>query len=175
MRTNKSVPIGSIRPAPWRATYIIRPDLKLLEQSITNMGMLYPIIVQKDTNYIIDGFARWVAMQNLKEEEVTIQFADLDETDAMVLHVQMNRGRGDVVAKDLSQLIQRCLRSDKYDFETLRLKFNMTIDEFSVLADGALVKRKKMKEHKYSKAWVPIETSGFVETPQIERPKTPDK
>lgn len=168
----------TIRPAPWRATYILKPDLKLLERSIFHMTMLFPILVQKETSYIIDGFARWVAAQNLGETyglQVPVLILDLDDTDSMILHVEMNRGRGSVVAKDLSNLIQRCIRSEKYDYDSIRERMNMTADEFDILADGSLVKRKKMREHKYSKAWVPVETSGLGEKPSIERPKTPDK
>ena len=45
----------------------------------------------------------------------------------------------------------------------------MTSDEFDVLADGSLVKMRKIKQHSYSPAWVPIEsTSG--EDIRIERP-----
>jgi hypothetical protein len=140
--------------------------------------MLYPILVQKDTMYIIDGFARWVAWQNIGHERpphFPIEIMNLDETDSMILHVEINRARGSLVAKDLSVLIKRCLRSGKYDPDKLREKLSMTPDEFDILADGSLVKRKKMRKHKYSKAWVPIETSGFAETPKIERPKTADR
>jgi ParB-like chromosome segregation protein Spo0J len=169
------VKIESIRPAPWKATYIFKPDLKMLEDSIAADGMQYPILVRQETSEIIDGFARWVAKQNLGHKTVEIEFVDKSEVDSMVMHVQINRGRGQVVAKDLSNLIQRCLRSKVYEYDELRKKLNMTIDEYDILADGALVKRRKLKEHKYSNAWVPVETSGYAEKPDIERPKTPDR
>lgn len=169
-----TVQTENLRPAPWKATYILRPDLKLLEQTLLEDGIQYPIIAQRSTGYIIDGFARWLIAQK-HEEPVPVMWRDLDEVDSMILHVRMNRGRGSVVAKDLSNLIQRALRSQKYEYDELREMLNMTVDEYDVLADGSLVKRKKAKEHKYSKAWVPVETSGYAEKPQIERPKTKDR
>lgn len=172
------VELDTIRPAPWRATYILKPDLKLLERSIIGATVLYPLIIQTETRYIIDGFARWIVSQGIADEYGTslpVRMMDLDDTDAMILHVEMNRGRGSVVAKDLSNLVQRCIRSGKYEYDAIREKMNMTHDEFDILADGSLVKRKKMREHKYSNAWVPVETSGLGEKPSIERPKTPDK
>ena len=164
----------NVRPAPWRSTYIVTPDLKALEESIRDNGIVYPLVVQKDTSYIIDGFARWLIAQKhgMKFE---INWRSLDEVDAMVLHVQLNRARGAVVAKDLSNLIQRVLRSKKYEYDEVRELLGMTVDEFDVMADGSLVKRKRAKQHKYSRAWVPVETSGLAERPDIERPKTPDR
>ena len=51
---------------------------------------------------------------------------------------------------------------------------NLTADEFDVLIDGSLVKKRKVQEHDYNAAWVPIE-SNSTEDFQIEKPPTPDK
>ena len=50
---------------------------------------------------------------------------------------------------------------------------SMTKDEFQVLLDGSLVKMRKISEHSYSKAWVPIEADAD-ERPQFERPPNKD-
>lgn len=166
--------IENVHPAPWKATYILKPDLTLLTESIRQEGILYPLIIQTSTYYIIDGFARWVAAQNAGLTTINVITKDIDDVDAMLLHVEMNRAKGSIVAKDLSELLKRCLRSEKYEPEELRTRLNMTPDEFQVLADGSLVKRRKAKEHVYNKAWVPVETSTS-DPVKFERPKTADK
>ena len=45
----------------------------------------------------------------------------------------------------------------------------MTLEEFQILLDGSLVKMRKIKQHTYSPAWVPIE-SASGEDIKIERP-----
>ena len=50
----------------------------------------------------------------------------------------------------------------------------MSSDEFDVLFDGSLIKKRKVKEHIYNKAWVPIESTSSEDF-HIERPPTPDQ
>lgn len=165
----------NLKTPDWRATYIFRPDLKLLETSIQDAGRIfYPILVREEDDTIIDGHARWVVAQRLNID-CPVLYISCSESDAMVLHVRMNRARGSLVAKDLSNLVNLLLDEADYDDEEIRLMLGMTYDEFEVLVDGSLVKRKAMKEHKYSKAWVPVETKGSAEAIKIERPKTSDR
>lgn len=167
----------NIRPAPWKATYIFRPDLKMLQKNIENIGIRYPILVRDEDSTIIDGHSRWLIAQKDKHlsKHFPVSFVTCSVADAMVLHIQMNRGRGQLIARDLSDLINLILDEAVYDDDEIRLMLGMTIDEFEVLVDGSLIKRKKLSEHKYNKAWVPIETKGPTETIKIERPETPDR
>ncbi len=165
----------NLKTPDWRATYILRPDLKLLEKTISDVGRIfYPLLVREEDSTIIDGHARWMAAQHL-DIDVPVTYISCSTADAMILHIRMNRARGSIVAKDLSDLLNLLLDELDYDDEEIRLMLGMTIDEFEVLLDGSLVKRKKLKEHKYSKAWVPIETNRPTETIKIERPKTADR
>jgi hypothetical protein len=51
----------------------------------------------------------------------------------------------------------------------------MSMIEVDMLLDGSLIKMRKVSEHKYSKAWVPIEApSGSVESIELERPPNAD-
>ena len=45
-RNIEHVPYEAIRPAAWRATYTFRPEMKLLTQSILDLGWVSPIIVR---------------------------------------------------------------------------------------------------------------------------------
>ena len=89
----------------------------------------------------------------------------------MMLHIQLNRARGEVVPHRLSKTIR--LLNVATDERTIMDAFNMKTDELDVLLDGSLIKKRKVSEHSYSKAWVPIE-SNATEDFSIERPPTPD-
>lgn len=177
--------IENIKPAAWRTGYILRPEYRVLRDSLVEYGWVQPILVRADDCTIIDGFARWQLAGNDKSVirrvggEVPVVLVDCDEVDAMIMHVRVNRSRGLVVAKPLSRLIKRILSTRKYSDEQLRSFLGMTPDEFGVLSDGSLVKSRKLKEYKYSNAWVPVEVAPEEVTLSgeitIERPPTPDR
>lgn len=187
------VPYSSIRPAPWMATYTFKPEMKLLTQSLRDLGWVQPIIAREQDSTIIDGFTRWVIAQGdkvvLKRDEgiVPVIWLSCDEVDAMIHHVRLNRARGAVLASPLSKLITASLSSGKYGRETLRQSLGMTSEEFDLLREPDLLISKKVKEHTYSRAWVPIEAPpvGTVIAArevnpvspniQIERPPNADR
>lgn len=166
----------NLQPAPWRANYILRPDYLLLRESMDDYGWLYPIIARSNDNTIIDGFHRWVVATERDElgDAVPVVWVKCDEIDAMVLHLRLNRAKGALLPKLVSGTVRRILHSKKFEPEDLRKMLHMGQDEFDVLADGTLVKMRNVKEHKYSAAWVPVETSGKAQAVKIERPPTPD-
>lgn len=167
----------------WHATYIIRPDLLVLSTSLLQYGFLAPIIVQKDTNVIIDGTQRWMLAKEIVELNtknknlVPVVFVDCDSLEARMMHLQLNRGRGNLLAHKVSSIIRDLFNSGKYiekDFDRL---LTMKHDELDVLFDGTIIKHRKISEHKYSRAWVPVEApAGTVSTiPAIERPPNKDR
>jgi ParB-like chromosome segregation protein Spo0J len=160
---------SKLKPAKWvSASYVVSPDYRRLTNSIIKYGILSPILTQKNGK-IIDGYHRWAVANEQSLDRVPVTIMDIDDIDAMLLHIDMNRSRGIVVAKYLSRMIKRILASGKYNAEELCRKLEMTNDEFDVLADGTLIKMRKIKQHSYSPAWVPIE-SASGEDIRIERP-----
>lgn len=176
------VPAASLRLAPWRSTYILKPDLQVLAASLEDYGWLQPLVVQQATGVIIDGNYRWEVASNLPklkretEETVPVIFVDCDDVEAMLLHARMNRGRGNVVARKLSRIVQQILRSKKYGEPDLKRSLGMHSDEMDLMVDGSLLKDKKISEHKYSAAWVPIEAPASLKDQAIaiERPPNAD-
>lgn len=188
-----NVPYSAIRPSTWRTTYTFKPEMKLLTQSIRDLGWIYPIIVRHEDSTIIDGFARWVVAQGdlsiSKRDQgvLPVVFVSCSEVDAMVHHVRLNRARGRIMARPLAKLISASIASGKYDRSTLRQALGMTTDEFDMLQEPELLISKIVQEHAYSRAWVPIEappvgsiieSSGVSEVANdivIERPPNPDR
>lgn len=177
--------LENVKPATWRTGYILRPEYKTLKDSMAEYGWLSPILVKQDDYTIIDGFFRWQLASTDKKVakkvggEIPVILVDCDEVDAMIMHVRMNRSKGQPVAKALSRLVKRISFTEKYSEGELQNLLGMGYEEFTVLLDGSLLKNRKLKEYKYSRAWVPVEVapegaavSGSI---SIERPPTPDQ
>jgi ParB-like chromosome segregation protein Spo0J len=178
-----NVKFDSIKPAPWRATHVLKPDLQVLADSLHDYGWVSPIIVQKSTGFIIDGFHRWVCAQSDKrimkrdKKEIPVIFQDVDAIDAMVMHISLNRGRGQIVAKYMSVIVRDVFHSGKYNIDELKEIFNMSYAEIGLMMDSSVIKQRKISEHTYSRAWVPIEApkGSAEEMAEIEKPPNPDR
>ena len=176
------VPNNSIRPPDWRTNYVLKPDFDLLRLSMFDFGWMQPIIVRVADMTIIDGTHRWVAAgdaQFVKKygKDVPVIFVDCDEIDAMIMHVRMNRARGEIFAKQFSRLLRKIVLSDKFDDEELAQILNMSDDEMDLMLAGGLLKQRKIPQHQYSRAWVPIEapSADKIETVTLERPPNADR
>ena len=176
------VPVNALKPAEWRTTYVLRPDMDLLKVSMMDAGWLSPVLVRAANSAIIDGFHRWVIAQDPKFARkhgslIPVVYSDVDDLEARLIHVRMNRARGQIVAKRLSSLLKDLMRSGRYVQEELPELLCMSADEIELRLDGTLLRRRNIKEHSYSKAWVPVEAPPAEEMVQIEieRPLPPDR
>lgn len=179
----KYVDPNSLKVPEWKATHILRPDLLVLSASLTEFGFIEPIHVRKSTGEIIDGSERFLLAVNIKQlhkhlkNGIPVIEHDVDSLGAMMLHLRLNRGRGNVVAKQMSNIIKKLRLSGKYkvtDFESLLC---MKSDEIALMIDGSLIKTRNIPEHRYSRAWVPVEAPpGTIDAgPIIERPPNADR
>jgi hypothetical protein len=173
----------SLKAPKWGATSILKPDKALLRLSMIESGWLQPLVVRMSDLTIIDGYHRWMIAQ---EEEkfikrhgdwIPIIFHDVDEIDAMVLHIRLNRSRGNVNSYALSKLVKRIVSSGKYNENDLKNVLLMHDDEIDLLMSSGLLKMKNWKQYEYSRAWVPIEVPKGEEvgTSIIERPPNKDR
>jgi hypothetical protein len=175
----------NLKEPSWHGTHILRPDLVVLADSIANYGILSPLIVQKSTGMVIDGTQRLRLVQSnkhLKEkyyDKIPVTFLDVGELDAMIIHVQLNRGRGALVAKKLSRLVRNLHKSKKLSESEFAQRFAMKFLELELMLDSTVMKHRDIKNHSYSRAWVPVEAPpGTVEkegSVVIERPPNPDR
>jgi ParB-like chromosome segregation protein Spo0J len=165
----QQIPISDLKPYAFGTTYLVRSDFRSLTDSVRRFGVLHPMIVRKNTMEVIDGKYRLSVLHADGAETAPCVVLDLDEADAMVLHVQVNRYRAEVITKDLSKLIRRIMRTRKYSQEELMALFSTTDDEFNVLLQGTVIRQRNIPAHTYSNAWVPVE-SDRSEDFKIERP-----
>ena len=179
----------SLNIPDWGATYILRPDLLVLARSIAEHGILAPLVVQRKGANVIDGGQRLrivlgnACINEACEGKVPVTWIDCDDTEAMILHIQINRGRGAMVAHKLSKLVKtlkRVMRMTDTQYNDL---FSMKFDELELLLDGSIIKHRKVANHNYSRAWVPIEAPpGTTDSDMairqkvaIEKPPNPDR
>lgn len=168
-----------LKPYAWAtANHVLNPDFRLLRESLENNGWLAPLVVSGGDN-IVDGVHRWSLARDYQtiDQQIPVVVVEVDQSEAMVMHIQLNRSRGVPVNKKVSRLVKALLRGGKYDPEDLRMMLRMSADEFDLLADGTLVKMLNVKEHDFSKAWVPVETGGreVGQGISIERPPNKDE
>lgn len=159
----ENISIDELKVAPYKSTYILRPDLLVLSASLVDFGFIQPIIVHKNTMEIIDGNERFLLASSVKkitekcEGVIPCVMVDCDKYDAMLMHVRLNRGRGSLVAKPTSAVIRKLVFSGKSDRKSLDRELCMKKMEFDLMMDNTIIKQRKITEHKYSRAWVPVE------------------
>jgi ParB-like chromosome segregation protein Spo0J len=183
MNNIEMVPFSELKIAPFKATYILRPDLLALSSSLRDFGFIIPIVVQASTNVVIDGNERVLLATGQKTiasivgDECPVVKIDCDSMEAQMLHLRLNRSRGNLLAKPTSNIIRNLVKSRKYDKKQLNSLLQMKDDEIKLLLDGSLLKQRKVSEHSYSRAWVPIEADPKItEMPiSIERPPNADR
>jgi ParB-like chromosome segregation protein Spo0J len=177
------VPFAELNIAPFKATYILRPDLLTLSKSLVDFGFMLPIVVQKETNIVIDGNER-VSLAKINKyvkkavgNLCPVIYVECDTLEAQMMHLRLNRSRGNLLAKPTSGIIRNLVKSKKYSKEDLEEFLQMKHDEFYLLLDGSLLKHRKVSEHSYSRAWVPVEADPKAtdSSISIERPPNSDR
>lgn len=168
----------------WKATYILRPDMLVLSASLSQFGFIEPIHARRETGEIIDGSERYLLAVNIGAYLestgglIPVVFHDVDRVDAMMMHLRLNRGRSSLVAQKTSNIVRTVKRSGKYGISDFESMLCMRLEELSIMLDGSLIKTRKLKEHHYARAWVPIEAPpGSMEAEHFstERPPNPDR
>jgi len=168
----------------WKATYTLRPEMLVISASLSQFGFIQPIHARLATGEIIDGSERYLLATNIpqilamSEGKIPVVYHDVDKMDAMMMHLRLNRGHSHVLAPKTSDIIRTLRRSGKYGISDFEDMLCMRSEELSLMLDGSLYKVRKIKEHNYARAWIPIEAPpGSLEssTVSIERPPNPDR
>ena len=173
----------TLQSPKWRATHTIRPNLLAISSSIQMYGFIQPIHVMGDRKTIIDGSERVNLVNSVKViskqigNEIPVLVHDISEPEAMMMHLQLNRGNGNIVAKKMSLIIRKLYMSKTYSEKDFDNILCMKREELELMIDGSIFKSRKISEHNYSRAWVPVEApAGTVDAgPVIERPPNPDR
>ncbi len=172
-----------LKVSKWGVGSILRPDKMLLKESMIEYGWVQPIVVKKSDEAIIDGYQRYLI--SIEEDKfvkkygrlVPVIYKDVDEVEAIILHIRLNRARGAVNSYALSRAVKRLISSGKYDDNDLSNLFLMHDDEIDLLMSDGLLKKKNWQKYEYSRAWVPIEVAKPIveDVVAIEKPPNKDR
>jgi hypothetical protein len=182
--TFQPIDVEDLKEPSWAATYTLLPDLRALASSLGTYGQMSPVLVQQSSMNIIDGIQRVRLVAGNKGlnaafgGKVLCKVIDCNDIDAMVLHVQMNRARGQIVARSLSKIVKMLEMAGEYKKQDFENAFAMKFDELELMLDGSILKHRKVANHSYSRAWVPVEApAGTVDKGDIliERPPNQDR
>ncbi len=146
------VAIDSLRPNQYNPNRQNEREFELLIRSIEEDGFTQPILVQRDTNMIVDGEHRWRAAAKIGFDTIPAVFVDMSEEQMRVSTLRHNRARG---SEDL-ELTVELLR----DLETLG-GLSQALD--SLMLDEGIVNAllddvgapEGFAADDYSEAWVP--------------------
>jgi hypothetical protein len=174
----------TLKVPSWRATHILRPDLLIISGMLFEYGFIQPIHVRAETKEIIDGSERFLLASALPEildrtdGMIPVIFHDVSLMEAMMMHVRLNRGKSNLIAMRVSEIIKTVKRSGSYSIDEMRSLLSMGNDELMLMLDGSLLKTRKIKEHNYARAWVPIEAPSAKRDSNpmtFEKPPNPDR
>ena len=166
----EQIEFSKLKVPKWKVTYTLRPELLVIAGSLIEFGFIQPIHVRKSTGEIIDGSERFMLAQSIEEISASCNFRlpaivhDFGLIDSMLLHIRLNRGKSTVINEKLSNVLRTIIDSEIYTVQQVKMFLSMGTEELSVLYDGGLFKQRKIKEHNYSKAWVPVEAPSNLST-----------
>jgi len=165
---------SDLKPSKWQTIgHVPGSDRKVLVKSIKKYGMLHPLTIKPDGT-IIDGYHRWALAHRNNIKEVPVVVVDVDDVDAMILHIQLNRYRSISVGKYLARVMKFIRMTEKYTDTEIQDMLIMEPEEFDILKTGNLLKSRNLKKYSYSKAWVPIESKTGEEIHIERRTGLPD-
>jgi ParB-like chromosome segregation protein Spo0J len=142
---------------------VFTPELKLLERSILKTGWVQPILITQDGT-IIDGFHRHrlaqdsTKLKKVYKGKVPCAVMDINQTEAMIVTIRMNRAKGSHVAVRMSEIIRNLIDTHGMLPEELASDIGATKAEIDLLYQDGVFKMKNIKDYKYSKAWIPSDT-----------------
>jgi len=88
------LPLGELRPDPANPRRISEEELESLTRSISEFGMIDPIIVRKKDKVVIGGHQRLIVARKLGLKQVPVVLMDLSEDQSHVLNLALNRISG---------------------------------------------------------------------------------
>ncbi len=109
------VDIEVLRPDAANPRRISDAELEALTRSISEFGLIDPIIARRDDGTVIGGHQRLLAVRRLGLKKVPVIFLDLSQDQARVLNLALNRIAGDWDEELLARLLADLTASEDAD------------------------------------------------------------
>jgi DNA modification methylase len=101
----EQVPIEELRPDSANPRRISDQELESLTRSISEFGLVDPVIVRKEDRTVIGGHQRLLAARRLGYKTVPVVFADLSLEQARLLNIALNKISGSFDQELLARLL----------------------------------------------------------------------
>ena len=102
----EQMPIGELRPDPANPRRISEQELETLTRSISEFGLIDPIIARRENKMVIGGHQRLLAARKLGYKTVPVVFADLTVEQAHLLNIALNKISGSFDQELLARLLK---------------------------------------------------------------------
>lgn len=168
------IPSKKLNPNGWNPNVVFNQELKLLEHSLLTIGWAFPILVSRNL-LIIDGFHRWMlsmesqALMERDYQTVPCAIIDVDDAEAKMTTVRMNRAKGTHVAVKMSDIVQQLIDDDGKSIEEVAVGIGAARAEVELLYAGDVFKHRDLKNYRYSQAWVPAEVTAEERQAMLDR------
>ena len=146
----------------WNPNVVFDPELRLLELSILRTGWVQPVLANS-SGMIIDGFHRWSLSRISRELEpryqgyLPVSTLPIDDAEAMIVTVRMNRAKGKHVAIRMHELVRALIDQHGRFPEEIAVGIGASRDEVDLLYQEGVFQAKQLQNREYSRAWIPAE------------------
>lgn len=153
---------SELDPNDYNPNRVLAQEFKILVLNILRFGWIQPILINKN-NIIIDGFHRWKLAQESPElykkysGRVPCVVMDLNDREAMLLTIRMNRAKGVHEASSMAKIAKKLIQDYNMTPNNLRTELGMSSREVELLLSDTVFEIKNIDEWQYSKAWYPYE------------------
>lgn len=148
----------------WNPNVVFDAELRLLELSILRTGWVQPVLANP-SRIIIDGFHRW-SLSRLSTElnaryggKLPVAILPVDDAEAKIVTVRMNRAKGKHVAIRMHELIVSLIDDHGLLHEEIAVGIGATKAEVDLLYQEGIFKARNLQSREYSRAWVPGDTA----------------
>lgn len=153
---------SDLNPNDYNPNRVLSQEFKILALNIVRFGWIQPILINKN-NIIIDGFHRWKLAQDSQElykkysGRVPCVVMDLEDREAMLLTIRMNRAKGVHEASSMAKIAKKLIEDFGMTPNNLRKELGMSAREVELLLSDTVFEIKDIENWQYSKAWYPYE------------------
>ncbi len=109
------VPIDSLHPWEANPRHMPAEEMESLRRSVSQWGLVQPLVVRRADNTIIGGHQRLDAARALGLRRVPVVFADISAEEAKALSLALNRISGEWDVAELGELLEELQRLPSVD------------------------------------------------------------
>lgn len=143
----------------YNPNHVAPVEMELLKTSILETGWTQPIVVNRATREIVDGFHRWTTGKDPKVGKMTgglvpVVFVDIDPAHQRLATVRHNRARGSHAVLRMADIVRELVDNHGMAFDEVMKRLGMDDEEVERLYDtGGMTKRGSAEG--FAKGWIP--------------------